>query len=340
MKKRFGIKMAAIALAAATAVPIAAGCGAGGGTTPDVTKMDPAVLMQEVQTNMNNVTAMDFSMDMDIGITSPLLGEEPMTMDMDMDMVYSQNPLQMMMEMNASVYGQSAYTGMYLVPNGNSYTAYLGEQDMETGSVTWQKTSVSGEDAAELEQEFGTMWGDEAGMQQAQQLQNMLQGAMSLQITGMDQINGEAAVVMSGQMNLEDAMNAMSAVGGESMMGDMGGMEAMFNNVTVPVTYYIDADEYTLLKCDMDMQAMLTQVFSQIGSLAGSMEGMEGMENVDFSQLIQINTAYISMQINAVNEDVAGVTVPQEIISQAVEVGDSISVEEITPLLNGAMMGV
>lgn len=345
MKKRFGVKMAAIALAAATVVPIAAGCGGtDGGETLDVKKLDPTAVMQEVQTNMSNVDAMDMNMNMDLNITSPLMSGEAVEMSMDMNMIMDKDPVQMYLDLNAKVStigSENVSTKMYIVPDGDGYACYMGETDSGT-AYTWQKSLVSGNNAKELE---AALNGDQESMAQMDQLNDMLQNAMKLEITGLETVNGTTSIVVDGELNMVDAMSAMSTVSGEDMVGDLDGMEEMFDSVTVPVTYYIDSVDRTLVKCDIDMKAMMEQVFALSMIMYTDTDGTADagnfdMSSIDMSSLIQVNEAELSLTINALNDEVGTITVPADVIAQATENPDyELDVADI-PMLNGTTIGI
>lgn len=347
MKKRFGVKMAAIALAAATVVPVAAGCGGTGGSeTLDVKKLDPTAVMQEVQTNMSNVDAMDMNMTMALNITSPMLGEEAMGISMDMNMIMDKDPAQMYLDSKVAVTGsEDVSTKMYIVPDGDGYACYMGEENSTTSAYTWQKNLVSGDNAKELE---AALNGDQESMSQMDQLNDMMQNAMKLEITGLETVNGTTSIVVDGELNMVDAMSAMSTVSGEGMVSDLDGMEAMFDGVTVPVTYYIDSVDRTLVKCDIDMKAMMDNVLVLAMAMYVDTDGTAGtadiedfdMSSIDMSSLIQVNEAELSLTINALNDEVAAVTVPADVIAQATENLDyELDVEDI-PMLNGTMIGI
>ncbi len=332
MKYNLGAKFAALGLAAAMALPLAA-CGT------ETASLDPDALMDQVYDNMGTAQNCDLTVGIDLDISESYSGEnERMQMNAAVDMALKQDPFQLHMAVSAAsdAAGQqnSEQTELYLVPDGDDYVMYL-SSDEDGSDAQWQKESVSADKAEELRQSME----DASSGTSGQELSAMVRDAMDLEITGTEQVNGVQAVAVSGELRFADLIAAMEETGTGDMMdldGILGSSEEMasvFEQINVPMTFYVDAENAVLLQCTADLKSTLEQVFVQLFS---TLSGADNTASLDEDTLlamipIEISTAQIEITIHAFGDSVADITVPQSVISQAVETESDADLETLLP---------
>jgi hypothetical protein len=325
MKRKIGAKIAALCLAAAMAVSFA-GCGS---DTAETT-MQPAEIMAQVRETMNTVENVSLSMNLNVDLTNRMEEEaSQIQAKIDLDATIRQNPLQMYAAVDVSANGdgslanlETASAALYLLPDGDNYTGYVGQGE-SSSQMEWQKETMSADDVAELQEQLSSQK-DSDDLKAMEKVSEALQDTMSLEITGRERVGSVDALVISGELQLGEAISILQTCGIDQLESSMKNIPdetlTMLNDVTVPLQFYIDDSQNMLVKVTMDFKTTIQQIIKQaILSYAGtSSTTIDDDELMDLIP-IDINAAEISITINAINDDVPEIEVPQTVIDQVVE---------------------
>ena len=322
-----------------------AGCGSGGTESingvalPDLSQVDASATMQKVQQGMENVKNIDAAMNIDLDMSaSAITGTaNSVKMNMAMDIQSLKDPIRMHLKVDGDMAegagsgGENIHTELYLVPDGENYVAYI--SNVENNTAVWQKQTMKKEEVeAAMRSAESTM--NASGNASVKEFQKIFFNATDLSVVGREWINNVNALHIHGEISLSEMMKAMQntdLLGSGIDSNEINMILTMFQDVTVPFDYYVDEIANRPVRITMDLKSAIDEIVSKAMALSGLASGSAQMSQ----SLINVNQAFISMDLKAFDEQVQDIQVPAEVIQQAKEIsGSSSSVDKIAVLPN------
>ena len=151
-----------------------------------------------------------------------------------------------------------------------------------------------------------------------------LTGAMDVPTDGFTMTKSDGEYVVSGTINLADALQAM----GDTSTFDAFGLsvEDMVNtdgNLDVQAEYHFDAKTKAVKSFSLDMGSAMNTLMNQMmdGAMAEAAEGEDLGEDFDLSALITIDITSMTLTVTDIQtDDSITVSVPDDVVASAVEV--------------------
>lgn len=151
-----------------------------------------------------------------------------------------------------------------------------------------------------------------------------LTGAMDVPTDGFTMTKSDGEYVVSGTINLADALQAM----GDTSTFDAFGLsvEDMVDtegSLDVQAEYHFDAKTKAVKSFSLDMGDAMSTLMNQMmsGAMAEAAEGEDLGEDFDLSSLITIDVTAMTLTVTDIqSDDSITVTVPEDVVASAVEV--------------------